>query len=170
MKEHLEKRILELSEHLIQLEQNAKLMKQKRAASSVAKFHISTGWLCKKLLASHLASPETGMRISKDKNRFAKDLSLGSLKRIFGSARSIINLVALWIGIEPHSSGTSSQFQGSIFTVQVFGFLKFTFKDEKDCRQGCIQGHWTICTAEMAFFTSHGMYHRILNLGLTRTE
>ena len=70
MKEHLEQHILELSEHLIQLEQNAKLMKQKRAASSVVKFHISTGWLCKKLLASHVASPETGMRISKDKNRY----------------------------------------------------------------------------------------------------
>ena len=75
-------------------------------------------------------------------------------------------------GIEPtHPAPVpSSQFRGSRFTVQVFEFLKFTFKDEKDCRQGCIQGHLTICTAEMAFPTSHGMYHRILNLGLTRTE
>ena len=66
------------------------------------------------------------------------------------------------------SSGTSSQFQGSSFEAQVFGFLKFTFEDEKDCRQGSIQGHRTICTAEVAFFTSHGIYHRILNLRLSR--
>jgi hypothetical protein len=71
MREQLEKRIHDLAEHLIQLEQKAKLMKQNRAPSSVAKFHLSTGWLCKKLLASYVASPETGMRISKDKNRYA---------------------------------------------------------------------------------------------------
>jgi len=71
MKEHLEQRILQLSEHLIQLEQKAKLRKQNRGPSNVAKFQISVGWLCKKLLASHVASPETGMRISKDKNRYA---------------------------------------------------------------------------------------------------
>ena len=68
------------------------------------------------------------------------------------------------------SSGTSSQFRGSRFTVQVFGFLKFTFEDEKDCRQGCIQGHRTICTAEMAFFTSHATYHQTWRHGSTRTE
>ena len=72
MKEHLEQCIQDLAEHLIQLEQTAKLMKQNRAKSSVAKFHLSTGWLCKKLLASYLASPESGMRISKDKNRYTK--------------------------------------------------------------------------------------------------
>ena len=72
MKEHLEQRIHDLAEYLIQLEQEAKLMKQNRAPSSVAKFHLSTGWLCKKLLASYVASPETGMRISKDKNSYIK--------------------------------------------------------------------------------------------------
>lgn len=71
VKEHLEQCIQDLAEHLIQFEQTAKLMKQNRAPSSVAKFHLSTGWLCKKLLASYVASPETGMRISKDKNRYA---------------------------------------------------------------------------------------------------
>lgn len=69
MKEHLEQRIHDLAEHLLQLEQDAKIKKQRRAASSVTKFHLSTGWLCKKLLASYVASPEAGMRISKDKNR-----------------------------------------------------------------------------------------------------
>ena len=49
------------------------------------------------------------------------------------------------------SSGTSCQFQGPRFTVQVSGFLKFTFKDEECFRRGCIQGHRTICTAEIAF-------------------
>ncbi|MDC3286643.1 hypothetical protein OAV67_03200 [Alphaproteobacteria bacterium] len=72
MKEHLEQRIHDLAEYLIQLEQDAKLKKQKRAKSSVAKFHLSMGWLCKKLLASYVASAETGMRISKDKNRYTK--------------------------------------------------------------------------------------------------
>ena len=71
MREQLEKRIRDLAEHLIKLEQDAKLIKQKRSATSVTKFHLSTGWLCKKLLASYVASPETGMRISKDKNRYA---------------------------------------------------------------------------------------------------
>ncbi len=72
MKEHLEQRIHDLAEYLIQLEQDAKLKKQKRAKSSVAKFNLSMGWLCKKLLASYVASAETGMRISKDKNRYTK--------------------------------------------------------------------------------------------------
>ena len=72
VKEHLEQCIQDLAEHLIQFEQTAKLMKQNRARSSVAKFHLSTGWLCKKLLASYVASPETGMRISKDKNSYIK--------------------------------------------------------------------------------------------------
>ena len=43
MREQLEKRIHDLAEHLIQLEQDAKLIKQKRAKSSVTKFHLSTG-------------------------------------------------------------------------------------------------------------------------------
>ena len=72
MKEHLEQRIHDLAEHLIQLEYEANLIKQKRAESSVAKFHLSTGWLCKKLLASYVASAETGMRISKDRNRYTR--------------------------------------------------------------------------------------------------
>ena len=68
MREQLEQRIHDLAEHLIQLEQNAKLRKQRRAKSSVTKFHLSAGWLCKKLLASYAASPTAGMRISKDRN------------------------------------------------------------------------------------------------------
>lgn len=72
MKEHLEQRIHDLAEHLLQLEQDAKLIKQKRAKSSVTKFHLSTAWLCKRLLASYTASPEAGMRISKDRNRYTK--------------------------------------------------------------------------------------------------
>ena len=70
MKEHLEHRIHDLAEHLLQLEQDAKIKKQRRAASSVTKFHLSTGWLCKKLLASYVASPEAVMRISRDKIRY----------------------------------------------------------------------------------------------------
>ena len=72
MKEHLEQRIHDLAEHLIQLEYDANLIKQKRAKSSVAKFHLSMGWLCKRLLASYAASQVSGMRISKDKNRYTK--------------------------------------------------------------------------------------------------
>lgn len=72
MKKYLEQRIHNLAEHLLQLEQDAKLKKQRRAASSVTKFHLSTGWLCRKLLASYAASPTAGMRISKDRNRYTK--------------------------------------------------------------------------------------------------
>ena len=71
MKDKIEQRIHDLAEHLLQLEQDAKLMKQRRAKSSVTKFHLSTAWLCKKLLASYVASADSGMRISKDKNRYA---------------------------------------------------------------------------------------------------
>jgi len=71
MKDKIEQRIHDLAEHLLQLEQDAKLMKQRRAKSSVTKFHLSTAWLCKRLLASYVASAESGMRISKDKNRYA---------------------------------------------------------------------------------------------------
>ena len=72
MKKHLEQRIHDLAEHLLQLEQDAGLKKQRRAASSVTKFHLSTGWLCKKLLASYTASPTAGMPISRDRNRYIK--------------------------------------------------------------------------------------------------
>ena len=72
MKKHLEQRIHDLADHLLQLEQDAKLKNQRRAASSVAKFHLSTGWWCRKLLASYSASPTAGMRISKDRNRYTK--------------------------------------------------------------------------------------------------
>ena len=68
----IEQRIHDLAEHLLQLEQDAKLMKQRRAKSSVMKFHLSTAWLCRKLLASYVASSEAGMRISKDKNKYIK--------------------------------------------------------------------------------------------------
>ena len=72
MKDEVEQRIDDLAEHLLQLEQDAKLKKQRRANSSVTKFHLSTAWLCKKLLASYVASPVAGMRISKDKNKYKK--------------------------------------------------------------------------------------------------
>ena len=52
MEDKIEQRIHDLAEHLLQLEQDAKLMKQRRAKSSVTKFHLSTAWLCKRLLAS----------------------------------------------------------------------------------------------------------------------
>ena len=48
------------------------MKKQRRAASSVAKFHLSTSWLCKRLLASYAATPTAGMRISRDRNRYIK--------------------------------------------------------------------------------------------------
>ena len=39
--------------------------------------------------------------------------------------------MALEIGIKPPSSGTSSQLLGSRFTVQVFGFHKFTLRTKR---------------------------------------
>ncbi len=60
MKKYLEQRIHDLADHFLQLEQDAGLKKQRRAASSVTNFHLSTGWLCKKLLASYTASPTAG--------------------------------------------------------------------------------------------------------------
>ena len=72
MTEQLEKRIVELAEYLLKLEQTAGFIKQRRSKESERKFHLSTAWLCKRLLTHHAASPSSGMRISRDKNRYKK--------------------------------------------------------------------------------------------------
>ena len=61
-----------LADHLLDLEQKLGCLKQKRSQKSVIKFRLSTGWLCKRLLASNAASDRSGLRIAKDKNRYAK--------------------------------------------------------------------------------------------------
>jgi hypothetical protein len=72
MSKELQQRIRELAEHLLNFEQSARVKKQKRSPASVEKFHLSTAWLCKRLLAAHAASPNFGMRIARDKNRYKK--------------------------------------------------------------------------------------------------
>ena len=61
-----------LADHLLDLEQQLGRLKQKRSQKSVIKFRLSTGWLCKRLLVSNAASARSGLRIAKDKNRYAK--------------------------------------------------------------------------------------------------
>ena len=61
-----------LADHLLDLEQQLGRVKQKRSQKSVIKFRLSTGWLCKRLLVSNAASARSGLRIAKDKNRYAK--------------------------------------------------------------------------------------------------
>ena len=72
MTEQLGKRMVELAEYLLKLEQTAGFIKQRRSNESERKFHLSTAWLCKRLLTQHAASPSSGIRISKDKNRYKK--------------------------------------------------------------------------------------------------
>ena len=55
MTEQLEKRIVELAEYLLKLEQTAGFIKQRRTEESERKFHLSTAWLCKRLLTQHAA-------------------------------------------------------------------------------------------------------------------
>ena len=56
--------------HLIEREVEASPRKNKRSASELEKFLLSTGWLCKKLLAVHTAHMGASARISRDKNRY----------------------------------------------------------------------------------------------------
>ena len=56
--------------HLIEREAEVRPRKNKRSESEHEKFLLSTGWLCRKLLAVHTAHKGASTRISRDKNRY----------------------------------------------------------------------------------------------------
>ena len=56
--------------HLIEREAEVRPRKNKRSASEHEKFLLSTGWLCRKLIAVHAAHKDASTRISRDKNRY----------------------------------------------------------------------------------------------------
>ena len=56
--------------HLIEREAEVRPRKNKRSESEHEKFLLSTGWLCRKLLAVHAAHKGASTRISRDKNRY----------------------------------------------------------------------------------------------------
>ena len=56
--------------HLIEREANVRPRKNKRSVSEHEKFLLSTGWMCRKLLAVRAAHKGASTRISRDKNRY----------------------------------------------------------------------------------------------------
>ena len=56
--------------NLIEREAEVHPRKNKRSEGEHEKFLLSTGWLCKKLLAVHAAHKGASTRISRDKNRY----------------------------------------------------------------------------------------------------
>ena len=70
MNGHLDSQIQTFALHLIEREAEVRPRKNKRSPVEHEKFLLSTGWLCKKLLAVHTAHMGSSTRISRDKNRY----------------------------------------------------------------------------------------------------
>ena len=70
MTSDLNQQIQTFALHLIEREANVRPRKNKRSPVEHEKFLLSTGWLCRKLLAVHAAHKGASTRISRDKNRY----------------------------------------------------------------------------------------------------
>ena len=70
MTSDLNQQIQAFALHLIDRETAVRPRKNKRSISEHEKFLLSTGWLCRKLLAVHAAHKGASTRISRDKNRY----------------------------------------------------------------------------------------------------
>ena len=70
MESDLNQQIQAFALHLIEREAEVRPRKNKRSISEHVKFLLSTGWLCRKLLAVHAAHKGASTRISRDKNRY----------------------------------------------------------------------------------------------------
>ena len=66
----LNQQIQNFALHLIEREAHVRPRKNKRSESEHEKFLLSTGWLCRKLIAVHIAHKGASTRISRDKNRY----------------------------------------------------------------------------------------------------
>ena len=66
----LNQQIQTFAMHLIERESEVCPRKNKRSLVEHEKFLLSTGWLCRKLLAVHAAHKGASTRISRDKNRY----------------------------------------------------------------------------------------------------
>ena len=70
MPSDLNQQIQAFTLHLIEREAEVRPRKNKRSLVEHEKFLLSTGWLCRKLLAVHAAHKGASTRISRDKNRY----------------------------------------------------------------------------------------------------
>ena len=70
MPRDLNQQIQAFTLHLIESEAEVRPRKNKRSPVEHEKFLLSTGWLCRKLLAVHTAHKGASTRISRDKNRY----------------------------------------------------------------------------------------------------
>ncbi len=70
MNGYLDSQIHAFAIHLIEREAEVRPRKNNRSPVEHEKFLLSTGWLCKKLLAVHAAHKGASTRISRDKNRY----------------------------------------------------------------------------------------------------
>ena len=66
----VDKRALDLANHLLEIETKSKTRKNKRSPSDVEKFIKSTQWLSKRILSNYAASKNAQTRLSRDKNRY----------------------------------------------------------------------------------------------------
>ena len=66
----INKRALDLANHLLDVEVKYKLKKQKKKDIDIEKFIKSTLWLSKKILSNYAASKNAPTRLARDKNRY----------------------------------------------------------------------------------------------------
>ena len=70
MPSDLNQQIQTFAIHLLEREAEVRPRKNKRSPNEHEKFLLSTGWLCRKLLAVHTAHKGASTRTSRDKNRY----------------------------------------------------------------------------------------------------
>ena len=66
----INKRALDLANHLLDVEIQYKLKKQKKKDIDIEKFIKSTVWLSKRILSNYAASKKAQTRLARDKNRY----------------------------------------------------------------------------------------------------
>ena len=66
----IDKRALDLANHLLDIETKSKTRSNKRSPSDIDKFIKSTQWLSKRILSNYAASKNAQTRLSRDKNRY----------------------------------------------------------------------------------------------------
>ena len=92
----INKRALDLANHLLDIETKSKTRKNKRSPSEVDKFIKSTQWLSKRILSNYAASKNVQTRLARDKNRYK-----ANSHNIVGLGYDIlIKGVVFWLEVE----------------------------------------------------------------------
>jgi hypothetical protein len=92
----INKRALDLANHLLDIETKSKTRKNKRSPSEVDKFIKSTQWLSKRILSNYSASKNAQTRLARDKNRYK-----ANSHNIVGLGYDIlIKGVVFWLEVE----------------------------------------------------------------------